>query len=275
MDQWWINGAPGRSLDISDRGLAFGDGLFETIAVRGHQPRFLELHLARLLDGSARLRLPPVDAVALERDLRQRAASITDGVLKLIVTRGPGPRGYALPPRPVPTVAIGLESRAAEPWRPIRARWCETIAGRSPATAGLKTLGRLEQVLARAEWSDDSAEEGLMVGEDGYLVGGTASNVFLVMRGELVTPAITAAGIRGIMRRVIMREALAAELPVVESRVARGDVADAAEIFVSNALTGIRPVAALGAQAWAVGPVTRQLAARLAKAGVGECAGSC
>lgn len=275
MDQWWINGTPGRLLDISDRGLAFADGLFETMAVRAHQPRFLELHLARLLEGCARLRLPLVDPAGLERDIRQRSAAITEGVLKLIVTRGPGPRGYALPARPAPTVAIGLEARAPEPWRPIRARWCETIAGRSPATAGLKTLGRLEQVLARAEWSDDSAEEGLMAGEDGYLVGGTASNVFLVMRGELVTPAITAAGIRGVMRRVIMREALAANLPVVETRIARGDVADAAEVFVSNALTGIRPVAALGTRTWSVGPVTRQLAARLARAGVGECAGSC
>lgn len=275
MDQWWINGSPGRSVDISDRGLAFADGLFETIAVRGHQPRFLELHLARLLEGCVRLRLPLADAAALEQQVRQHAATITEGVLKIIVTRGPGPRGYALPPRPVPTIAIGLEARAPVPWRPIRVRWCETVAGRSPAAAGLKTLGRLEQVLARAEWSDDSADEGLMVGEDGFLVGGTASNVFLVMRGELITPAITAAGIRGVMRRVIMGEALAANLPVVESRVARGDVADAAEIFVSNALTGIRPVTALGAQTWRVGPVTRQLAARLVQAGVGECAGSC
>lgn len=275
MDQWWINGSPGRSVDISDRGLAFGDGLFETIAVRSHQPRFLDLHLARLADGCARLRLPLANPAALEQEVRQRSGTILDGVLKLIITRGPGPRGYALPPRPVPTVAIGVMAQAPVPWRRIRVRWCETIAGRSPATAGLKTLGRLEQVLARAEWGDDSAEEGLMAGEDGFLVGGTASNVFVVIRGELVTPAITAAGIRGVMRRVILREALAANVPVVESRVSRSDVTAADEVFVSNALTGIRPVTTLGARTWDVGPVTRQLAARLARVGVGECVGSC
>lgn len=275
MDQWWINGTPGRLLDISDRGLAFADGLFETIAVRGQQPRFLDLHLARLMEGCGRLRLPLGDLAAVERAVRQRSATISDGVLKLIVTRGPGPRGYAPPAQPVPTIAIGVEARAPAPWRPIQVRWCETIAGRSPATAGLKTLGRLEQVLARAEWRDDSAEEGLMAGEDGFLVGGTASNVFVVMRGELITPAITAAGIRGVMRRVIMREALAADLPVVESRVSRADLAEADEVFVSNALTGIRPVIALGGQSWSVGPITRQLATRLAQAGVSECAGSC
>jgi len=275
MDRWWINGEPGSLVDVTDRGLAYGDGLFETIAIRRQQPRFLALHLDRLREGCARLRLGPTGGPPLERVLLDAASGITDGVLKLIVTRGPGPRGYAPPRSPVPTIAVGIEARAPAPWKPIRVRWCETIAGRSPASAGLETLGRLEQVLARAEWSDGSADEGLMSGEDGFLVGGTAGNLFLVARGQVITPAITVSGIRGVMRRVVLREALASGLPVVEGRVSRADLANAEEVFITNALTGIRPVTGLGSQAWAVGPVTRELGAALARAGVDECAGPC
>lgn len=276
MDQWWINGEPGRLVDVTDRGLAYADGLFETIAVRGQAPRFLDLHLARLEEGCLRLGLAlPVGPPALEDQIRTRAADVVDGVLKLLVTRGVGPRGYGPPRRPRATIALGLQPQPPEPWRAIRLRWCTTVAGRSPATAGLKTLARLEQVLARGEWDDDSADEGLMAGEDGWVVGGTSTNVFLVAAGQLVTPAITTSGIRGVMRRVLLREALAAGVPVVEGRISRADVMAADELLVTNALTGLRPVSRLAARAWPVGPVTRMLAGRLAAAGVVECAAPC
>ncbi|MBL8199179.1 MAG: aminotransferase class IV, partial [Chromatiales bacterium] len=190
-------------------------------------------------------------------------------------TRGPGPRGYAPPQQQSPTVAWGLHSQAVQQSTQIRVRWCATIAGRNPVTAGLKTLCRLEQVLARAEWQDASIAEGLMCDEQGLLTGGTASNVFLVTGGSLRTPAVTHAGISGVMRRVILQQAHENGIEISEVAVTRQDLLAADEVFISNALVGIRPVRQLDERQWCPGPVTRRLAAYLVNRGVYECAGSC
>jgi 4-amino-4-deoxychorismate lyase len=275
MEQFWINGVPGRLIDITDRGLAYGDGIFETIAIRHHTPRFLDLHLDRLYAGAARLGLPAPERDWLQAQLTSAAAGIDEGVMKLILTRGPGPRGYAPRQRQEPTVAWGLETTGVQPWTQIRVRWCETIAGRNPATAGLKTLCRLEQVLARAEWQDASIAEGLMCDEQGLLTGGTASNVFVVTGGSLRTPAVTHAGISGVMRRVILQQAHENGIEISEVSVTRQELLEADEVFVSNALIGIRPVRQIEQRQWSPGPVTRRLAAYLVNLGVYECAGSC
>jgi 4-amino-4-deoxychorismate lyase len=275
MEKFWINGVPGRLIDITDRGLAYGDGLFETIAIRRATLRFLDLHLERLYGGAARLGLPTPERRWLQEQLAAAAGAIDEGVMKCILTRGFGPRGYAPAPRPQPTVAWGIEKHAAQPWTPIRVRWCETIAGRNPATAGLKTLCRLEQVLARAEWQDGSIAEGLMCDEQGRLTGGTASNVFVVAGGGLRTPAVTHAGISGVMRRVILQQARESGIETSETAVTRQALLEADEVFISNALMGIRPVTQLEGRRWSAGPVTRRLAAQIVNLGVYECAGSC
>lgn len=275
MEKFWINGVPGRLIDITDRGLAYGDGLFETVAIRHSTPRFLELHLDRLYAGAARLHLPAPERGWLHAQLSAAAASIDEGVMKVMLTRGSGPRGYAPPIHARPTVAWGTEQRRMQRWTQIRVRWCETMAGRNPVTAGLKTLCRLEQVLARAEWQDESIAEGLMCDEQGLLTGGTASNVFVVTGGCLQTPEVTRSGISGVMRRVVMEQARESGMKVSEVSITRQLLLEAEEVFVSNALTGIRPVCQLDERYWSPGPVTRSLAARLVKMGVGECTGNC
>jgi 4-amino-4-deoxychorismate lyase len=272
MDNWWVNGRTGRLIDVTDRGLAYGDGLFETIAIRAGQARFLGLHVDRLLEGCNRLRIDAPARLDLESDLTAAAAGVRHGVLKVIVTRGPGPRGYRLPAEPATTVAWGTAESPVQPSLPIEIRWCETMASVNPATAGLKTLGRLDQVLARAEWSRPEVAEGLMTTTDGHLVGGTASNVFLVAGPRILTPALHRAGIAGVMRRVVLEAAKKAGIVIVEGQIAPSEVGNAAEVFVTNALTGIRPVRRLGAQCWPTGPLTRQLQQLLATAGVTECA---
>ncbi len=135
--------------------------------------------------------------------------------------------------------------------------------GENPALAGLKHLNRLEQVLIRAEWSDPQIAEALVFSSSGWLVSGTMSNVFLVRAGRIMTPAITTAGIRGVMRRVVMREAQRGGLVVNEAALDAATLTSAEEIFLTNARIGIWPVRALDGHAVAVGPVTRQLQQRL------------
>jgi 4-amino-4-deoxychorismate lyase len=275
MEKFWINGSPGRLVDITDRGLTYGDGLFETMAIRHGSPRFLPLHLDRLYAGAARLGLPAPDRDWLQAQLLAAAAGTDEGAMKLILTRGPGPRGYVPARQPRPTVAWGLESHAVQPWMRIRVRWCETIAARNPFTAGLKTLCRLEQVLARAEWQDASIAEGLMCDEQGLLTGGTASNVFVVAGGELRTPAVTHAGISGVMRRVILQQARENGIKVSEVPVTKQELLAADEVFISNVLIGIRPVRQLGERHWSPGALTEKMGSLIANLGVYECAGSC
>jgi 4-amino-4-deoxychorismate lyase len=273
MEHWWINGEPGSAVNVTDRGLTYGDGLFETIAIRDGQPRFLAFHLDRLFMGCDRLKMQRPDRVRLSADLAAAAQGLRYGVLKLLLTRGPAPRGYALPAACTPTLAWGTSAAEPRVAGPIDIRWCETMASVNPATAGLKTLGRLDQVLARAEWSGSDVSEGLMTSTEGWLIGGTASNVFLVTGDRLLTPSLCRAGIAGIMRQVVLEAARSAGIPVLVADVPPPAVAGASEAFLTNALTGIRPVRRLGTHVWTVGPITRLLRARLVEAGVAECAG--
>jgi 4-amino-4-deoxychorismate lyase len=151
----WIDGQPATAINLQNRGLAYGDGLFETIAVRGGRPSLLDGHLARLALGCQRL---AIDAdLALVRDEILRFASqLGDGVAKLILTRGDSQRGYApvagVAPRrilqggPLPSYPVEHAEHG------VRLFPCQTRLGEQPLLAGLKHLNRLEQVLARAEW---------------------------------------------------------------------------------------------------------------------------
>lgn len=277
--QWWINGVPAHQVEVTDRGLAYGDGLFETMAVEGGRPRLLEWHLDRLLTGAGRLGLPAPDRAGLAESLRARSAGQDRAVLKLLLTRGPGSRGYAPPPATSPTLAIGLLPRDPVPAAPYRtgitAGLSSIPAALSPALAGLKTLGRVEQVLAAAERQAAGFAECLMCDAGGELVSGTMSNLFLVRAGVLLTPRLDRSGVHGVMRRLVLELAPALGLPVREERLPAGRLAEADEIFVCNALIGLWPVSTLGDWQRAPGPVTRRIAAALADRGVVECAAAC
>ena len=137
----------------------------------------------------------------LRSDVQRLSGSAERGVLKIVVTRGIGPRGYRPPPRSQTTRIVALyPAPAPPPATRLALRWCETRLGRNARLAGIKHLNRLEQVLAQAEWDDEAIDEGLMLDTEGELVSGTASNVFLVREGVLVTPDLRFCGVLGVMR---------------------------------------------------------------------------
>jgi 4-amino-4-deoxychorismate lyase len=245
----WVNGVAGARIDHRDRGLHYGDGLFETMRVRRRGVRLLEYHLDRLADGCERLNMAAPNRDALRRELTRIAAQRPEAVLKLIVTRGVGQRGYRPSGREVGTRVISihpLTRRARHATdSPARVRMCRTRLGMNPALAGLKTLNRLESVLARAEWSDERIWEGLMRDTEGSIVCGTMSNFFMRRGSVLTTPLLDRCGIAGVMRRWVQREASAMKLRVVESRLQWEDLDGADEAFLTNAVAGIVPVAAV------------------------------
>lgn len=264
MHQALINGQWHDEALLWDRGLFYGDGLFETISLTQGGMPLLELHLDRLFEGCRRLALPAPDEIRLrtELDLVARQAR-APAVIKLVYTRGPGERGYRLPTEPRPTRILYCSEwptlRAAH-WRSgIVVRICQLQLARQPALAGLKTLNRLEQVLARAEWHDEAIQEGIMCDTQGNVVEGTMSNVFVVTQGELITPALDQCGVAGVMRRKVMEVAGTLGIPCGIRQFRLDTLKQAEELFVTNSLIGIWPVRQLEQQSFEPGPITRQL----------------
>jgi len=258
----WVDGQPADSLSLKDRGLAYGDGLFETIAVRGGQPILLDRHLARLADGCARLAIT-ADIEQIADELLRYAAAMGEGVLKLILTRGDGQRGYAPDPAAPGRRILQGNPPAAYPAahaeHGIRLFPCTTRLSRQPLLAGLKHLNRLEQVLARAEWQDSEHAEGLMLDRTGRVIEGVFSNLFIVRDGVLITADLKRCGVAGVMRAEILFQAESLAIPSQITDISLEQLQWADEVFVCNSVYGVWPVRAYAALSWPVGPLTRKL----------------
>ncbi|MBC9251335.1 aminodeoxychorismate lyase [Pseudomonas alcaligenes] len=260
----WVDGRPAAELSLLDRGLAYGDGLFETIAVRNGKPRLLVRHLVRLTEGAQRLRLE-LDLAVLEAELLAFCSQLGEGVAKLLVTRGDGLRGYAAPvPAQPRRILLGSPVPAypsAHAEQGVRLFPCSTRLAEQPLLAGLKHLNRLEQVLARSEWADPAFAEGLLCDNSGRVIEGVFSNLFLVKDGVLLTAALTRCGVAGVMRAELLQQAEVLGLAVQVRDIALTELLDADEVFLCNSQYGIWPVRELQGRDWSVGPLTRKLQA--------------
>jgi 4-amino-4-deoxychorismate lyase len=254
------------TVPVSDRGLQYGDGLFETIACRDGKPRFLKQHHERLRLGCARLGIPPPPATELEPGIARAAAegSASRSLVKVLLTRGSSPtRGYAPPPVPEPRCIVQAFAWPAEP--PDAPRWGVAVTlSDVPATenrllAGIKHLNRLDSVLARARLAGTGFAECLLCASDGSVVGGSMSNVFAVLGARLVTPVIDRAGISGVLRGLVLREARRAGWEVEERVLWPAELAAADELFITNVRIGVWPVMRLDSRQLEVGERTRTL----------------
>ena len=257
-----VNGEPRASIDPCDRGLLYGDGLFETIAVPGGRPRFLDWHFDRLGRGARALAFPQPDFDLLGREIA-RAAPAERGVVKLVLTRGPGERGYRPPRDPRPTRIVMTLSWPSWPpdlaARGVRLGWCRTRLSRNVRLAGLKHLNRLEQVLARAEWDDDGdMDEGLMQDDRGRVISATQANLLARIRGEWVTPRLDECGVAGIMRRAFREWSEARGAPVEERALGVAEIRAADALVLTNALIGAWPVASLDGRPLGLDPAVRE-----------------
>ena len=258
-----INGAAVDCVDTSDRGLLYGDGLFETMAVRNGRVSSWSRHMMRLLTGCERLGIPAVDTVQLAQEAGELLAGVRQAVLKVIVTRGSGGRGYRVPEKVMPRRILQLH-----PWPdfPLAAgeagvavRLCTIRLCHNPQLAGIKHLNRLEQVLARQEWDDPQIAEGLLLDVDGHLVEGTMSNLFLVRKRTLMTPDLRRCGVAGIMRSIVLEQAERLALTARIQPLATADLQAADEVFLCNSLLGIWPVSAIEGRPYRKGSITTRM----------------
>ena len=213
----------------------------------------------------ARLGITPPDTALLTAEARRvcTSSSAAQGVLKIIITRGDGARGYR-----VTTPAPATRILALHPWpswpdefaqHGVRVRVCDTRLGINPALASIKHLNRLEQVLARNEWSDADIPEGLMLDTAGCVIEGTMSNVFVVRDGKLYTPDVSRCGIAGIVRGLIIELVGEGQLECQITGLTLSDMKNADEIFLCNSLIGVWPVRELDGVQIVPGPLTRRI----------------
>lgn len=260
-----INGQPETMLSVADRGLQYGDGLFETIPLRNGRLEYLNEHTKRLLRGCIRLQIDFNDIAALERELLIVCNQISgDGVIKIIITRGSGGRGYKPPKDSIPQRIITFHPLPDYPVNHesgITVQLCSTRLAKNPLLAGIKHLNRLEQVIARNEWDSADIAEGLMLNYDDELIEGTMSNVFLVNNGCLLTPNLNSCGIEGVMRERILALACTLDIPHEIVTLTLDDLYQADEVFVTNSLIRVWPVTALHGtnKQWSHGDITKKI----------------
>lgn len=278
---------------VRSRGLAYGEGMFETIAVVEGRPLLWRAHMQRLCDGAQRLGLAEPDVDVLEHEALSLCANQDRAVVKILWVAESGGRGYtrsevdnkegvpairilscqrwpltgpltgpSTTPSKAPSTDIGTSSELSGAVLCV----CETRLAEQPLLAGLKHLNRLEQVLAAREVRPP-ANEGLLLSTNGSVIEGVRSNVFIVKDGRLFTPGLGLCGVAGVVRGWIVEQAkldaksgLGPELRVTE--LSLQDCLAADEVFITNSVMGIQSVSAIEDQSFQRGPLTEQWQSR-------------
>jgi len=237
---------------LSDRGLAYGHGLFETILLHQSELPLIDRHLSRLVCGANILNIP-VKSTLIEQYLnlfleQLESEAITDGVVKVVFTAGVGGRGYEPPSKIEPTIICSYSAlpRDIAIYRKeaIAVRYCQHRLPTHCALAGIKHLNRLDQVLARNEWSSEKFQEGLMFNASDHLVEAISANVFMKnIAGDWITPCLKHSGVSGVMRSLLMEEIFpACDIPISVAQITKDQLAKCQQLVVCNSVKGLMPV---------------------------------
>lgn len=263
-DGYLIDGAQYAQVPADDRGLAYGDGVFRTLAVSRGVPQAWDVHMQRLAHDCQCLNLavPNADLLAAEAG---RLFAQSDGVLKIIITRGSGGRGYTPPAGQVRRIlsAHAMPPHAHTP-APIDLVCSSVTLGAQPALAGVKHLNRLEQVLARAECEQQGQPDAAMYDAEGRIIATTMRNLlFQNTNGDWLTPALTRSGVAGATRQRLMNALAAAGTPVREHDIWRDDITDMRAVVACNSVGGVVAVRAIDGHVPTQSETARALCDRL------------
>jgi 4-amino-4-deoxychorismate lyase len=263
-----VDGRPASAIPVRDRGWLYGDGVFRTLRVAGGSPLWWTDQIEKLESDAQALSIPIPPRSAWERDIAELLGrTAPDCVLRLVLTRGEGQRGYAAPSRPLPvrvvTVAPLPEALDQTAVSGAQVRICTLRLAEQPALAGIKHLNRLENVLARMEWDQPGIHEGLMLDTAGRVICGVSSNLFVFRGGELLTPDLGRCGVAGVARARLMRSAADLKIPVRVADIGLDDVFSAEEVMLTNSLIKLWRVVRFGDRSWPRTVVSDRLRALL------------
>ena len=258
-----VNGKPGNLINIRDRGLLYGDGVFRSLRAIQGKAQHWPLHFQKLQHDCTALGIICPDVALLSAQLNELLAQHPDGVVKLIVTRGEGTRGYAPPASPESTLIWDVSPLPDYPadraTHGIKAHLCQLRLSHQPHLAGIKHLNRLEHVLASNEWSNTEVAEGLLMDAANNVIEGTRSNLFLVSQGKLITPDLSRCGVAGVQRERVMAWAKRHSMPLQVRDVSLDEVLHADELFVVNSIMVLWPLRELEQSRWSDFPVAMQI----------------
>jgi 4-amino-4-deoxychorismate lyase len=257
-----VNGEISRYVPASNRGLNYGDGLFETLSVSHGKPRWWQAHMDRLGAGCERLGFVMPPQAVLLREVQTACAGLSQAVVKIVLTRGGQGRGYAASNDGACDRIISAHEFPGDIFenaaRGLSARICKLRLAIQPELGGLKHLNRLEQVLASSEPCDENVSEGILLDREDHVISAISANIFLVIDDRLLTPRLDRCGVRGIFRGQL----LGAFASRCEQRRIQVDLLDEAdEVFICNSVRGITPIRSIDGKEYQVGPLTRELQA--------------
>ncbi|MFA6121587.1 MAG: aminodeoxychorismate lyase [Sideroxydans sp.] len=242
-----VNGLPSDSVSTLDRGLNYGDGVFRTLLIRQGRLPSWERHYLKLQQDCAALRLDCPAAETLLGDIASLISSSPDGVVKIVITRGVGQRGYAIQKGDAATRITSItpfpQLQAHYSTAGIRLHRCSLKLGHQPRLAGIKHLNRLENVLAATEYLEMGMPEGLLEDTDGLVISGTRSNLFVIRGRTLYTPDLSRCGVAGVQRERVMDWAKEQGVECKVTSIRFEELLQADEIFMVNSVFGLWPVA--------------------------------
>ena len=258
-----VDGAETDMISALDRGLAYGDGVFRTLAVQRGSPLQWRRQYAKLAADCAVVGIDTPAESVLSAEVTRIAQAEQHCALKIIVTRGPGERGYRYDEK---TAAVRIVLASPYPEYPrsyydrgVRVRRCRLRLGSQPALAGIKHLNRLENVLARAEWTDSGIAEGLLLDDRDFVIGGTMSNLFIARSGALVTPDLGRCGVAGVTRDRVMGAASVHGVACTVGKITWSDLLAADEAFLVNSLAGVWSVSEVDRTTLSIGAVAESV----------------
>ena len=241
-----INGDFNQVISPLDRGFAYGDGVFRTMLVRNGVPESWPQHYQKLVADCAVIGIVCPSAELLMGDIQQ-LFPINQAPIE-------GERGYAPPSITMPTRVVIKSAASVYATKNystgVDLHLCETRLADQPKLAGIKHLNRLENVMARMEWRDESLFDGVLQDQEGNVIECTMSNIFARFGRKLTTPDLSRCGVAGITRQRIMALAHTLDLEVSVSTLSLERLLEADEVMICNSLYGAFQVRSLNQKVW-------------------------
>jgi branched-chain amino acid aminotransferase len=258
------------SVSVFDHGLLYGDGVFEGIRVYGGRVFLLQEHIDRLYESALAIRLViPISNPEMVKAVEDtvKANNITDGYVRLVVTRGAGALGLDIRKTSNPQVIVIADTITMYPDEMYRTGMklvtAATIRNHPGALSPrVKSLNYLNNIMAKIEGTDAGTVEALMLNHNGEVAECTGDNIFIIKRGVLKTPQPDAGILEGITRNAVMRLARGAGIPVEECVMTRHDIFTADECFLTGTAAEVIAVTSLDGRQIGTGkpgPITEKL----------------
>jgi 4-amino-4-deoxychorismate lyase len=260
---WFVNYTPNSSISVADRGLAYGDGVFETLHATTHCFFQLDDHLSRLYRGLDKLNMD----FSLDQQKKLFSFLYSDvlplindeSVVKIIVSRGEGGRGYLPPKQCSHTVIIGISPAPdyqIQQQKGVRLSVSPVPVSNNRFLAGIKHLNRLENVMAKGFLMANDFEA-VMLNDREEVIECIQSNIFWFKQGFLYTPSLEQSGVQGTFRKNIVENQM--DYCVQIGHFSLSNLMDADEVFITNSLMKIVPVISISGRSFPIGPDTRKL----------------